>query len=222
MNELNTPSPEAKDLYFAAQYSQSFFGQFNLCFWKQWWTYWSSSHISVLWSLEQSFGRLEQNGMYLRYNYVRKVTVQNILLFGLTNHKNVWFSYFVWYGLIFSATKKELDYIYDIRDNSNDLFIVAGAFYGSVTFLGLSNCSTVQPVVAVERTVFYRERAAGLYSALPYVLAQVSPISLFHFILDPYCPHSNSLCSKAWRITQNIGSISLSIQIQSMESISLG
>lgn len=59
------------------------------------------------------------------------------------------------------------------RDNSNDLFIVAGAFYGSVTFLGLSNCSTVQPVVAVERIVFYREWAAGLYSALPYVLAQV-------------------------------------------------
>lgn len=39
VNELNTPSPEAKDLYFAAQYSQSFFGQFSLCFWKQWWTY---------------------------------------------------------------------------------------------------------------------------------------------------------------------------------------
>lgn len=50
--------------------------------------------------------------------------------------------------------------------------------YGSVLFVGINNCSTVQPIVAVERTVFYRERAAGMYSALPYALAQVgSPIS---------------------------------------------
>jgi len=27
--------------------------------------------------------------------------------------------------------------------------------------------------VAIERTVFYRERAAGMYSAIPYALAQV-------------------------------------------------
>eukprot|EP00253_Pinus_taeda_P006530 PITA_06530 len=65
------------------------------------------------------------------------------------------------------------DLYFAAQENNNELFIVAGAFYGSVTFLGLSNCSTVQLVVAVERTSFYRERAAGLYSALPYVLAQV-------------------------------------------------
>lgn len=52
--------------------------------------------------------------------------------------------------------------------------MVIGAMYASVVFLGINNCSTVQPIVAVERTVFYRERAAGMYSALPYALAQVS------------------------------------------------
>ncbi|CAL0308772.1 unnamed protein product [Lupinus luteus] len=36
-----------------------------------------------------------------------------------------------------------------------------------------NNSASVQPVVAVERTVFYRERAAGMYSALPYAIAQV-------------------------------------------------
>lgn len=45
--------------------------------------------------------------------------------------------------------------------------------YASVLFVGINNCATVQPVVAIERTVFYRERAAGMYSALPYALAQV-------------------------------------------------
>ncbi|KHN44145.1 Putative pleiotropic drug resistance protein 7 [Glycine soja] len=37
-----------------------------------------------------------------------------------------------------------------------------------------NNAFFVQPVVAIERTVFYRERAAGMYSAIPYALAQVS------------------------------------------------
>lgn len=41
-------------------------------------------------------------------------------------------------------------------------------------FLGATNASAVQSVVAIERTVFYRERAAGMYSELPYAFAQVS------------------------------------------------
>ncbi|XP_062119553.1 ABC transporter G family member 29-like [Humulus lupulus] len=59
------------------------------------------------------------------------------------------------------------------RESSTDLIMVIGAMYASVTFLGINNCSTVQPIVAIERTVFYRERAAGMYSALPYALAQM-------------------------------------------------
>lgn len=51
--------------------------------------------------------------------------------------------------------------------------MVMGSMYAAVLFIGINNCSTVQPVVAIERTVFYRERAAGMYSALPYALAQV-------------------------------------------------
>ncbi|KAI9107579.1 hypothetical protein K1719_021616 [Acacia pycnantha] len=54
-----------------------------------------------------------------------------------------------------------------------DLFNAMGSMYIAVLFLGVQNSSSVQPVVAVERTVFYRERAAGMYSALPYALAQV-------------------------------------------------
>ncbi|XP_030971325.1 pleiotropic drug resistance protein 1-like [Quercus lobata] len=54
-----------------------------------------------------------------------------------------------------------------------DLFNAMGSMYAAVLFLGVQNASTVQPVVAVERVVFYRERAAGMYSALPYAFAQV-------------------------------------------------
>lgn len=48
-----------------------------------------------------------------------------------------------------------------------------GSMYAAVLFLGVQNASAVQPVVAVERTVFYRERAAGMYSAFPYAFGQV-------------------------------------------------
>lgn len=49
-----------------------------------------------------------------------------------------------------------------------------GAMYAAVLFIGINNANTVQPVVGIERTVFYRERAAGMYSALPYAFGQVS------------------------------------------------
>ncbi|GLJ26511.1 hypothetical protein SUGI_0512680 [Cryptomeria japonica] len=48
-----------------------------------------------------------------------------------------------------------------------------GSMFASVMFLGVNNASSVEPVVDVERTVFYREKAAGMYSALPYAFAQV-------------------------------------------------
>ncbi|KAE8649240.1 hypothetical protein Csa_014650 [Cucumis sativus] len=36
----------------------------------------------------------------------------------------------------------------------------------------VNNASSVQPIVSIERTVFYRERAAGMYSPIVYALAQ--------------------------------------------------
>ncbi|MFQ6639022.1 hypothetical protein Gotur_014678 [Gossypium turneri] len=56
-----------------------------------------------------------------------------------------------------------------IQDLSNAM----GSMYAAVLFIGIQNSSSVQPVVSVERTVFYRERAAGMYSAMPYAIAQV-------------------------------------------------
>ncbi|KAL5222689.1 hypothetical protein ABZP36_027402 [Zizania latifolia] len=58
-------------------------------------------------------------------------------------------------------------------EKSQDLFNAMGSMYAAVLFIGIMNCTSVQPVVAVERTVFYRERAAGMYSAFPYSFGQV-------------------------------------------------
>lgn len=58
------------------------------------------------------------------------------------------------------------------RDSTQRLTVVLGAIYSSCLFVGVSNASTVQPIVSIERTVFYREKAAGMYSPLPYAAAQ--------------------------------------------------
>ncbi|XP_044481156.1 pleiotropic drug resistance protein 1-like isoform X2 [Mangifera indica] len=54
-----------------------------------------------------------------------------------------------------------------------DLFNAMGSIYAAVLFLGVQNATAVQPIVSVERTVFYREKAAGMYSAMSYAFAQV-------------------------------------------------
>ena len=59
------------------------------------------------------------------------------------------------------------------RNTQQDIMNLLGAGYGAVLFLGAGNASAVQSVIAVERTVFYRERAAGMYSELPYAFSQV-------------------------------------------------
>ena len=60
------------------------------------------------------------------------------------------------------------------RSDQVNLFSVLGGMFAATLFLGVNNASNVQPVVAVERTIFYREHAAGMYSAVPYALGQVT------------------------------------------------
>ncbi|GLT54470.1 hypothetical protein SLA2020_276650 [Shorea laevis] len=130
IKELSKPPPGSKDLYFASQYSQSFFTQCMACLWKLRWSYW-------------------RNPPYTAVRFL--FTVLIALTFGTM------------FWDLGSKTNKQ-------QDLSNAM----GSMYVAVLFLGYQNCSSVQPVVAVERTVFYRERAAGMYSALPYAFAQVA------------------------------------------------
>ncbi|XP_071701682.1 ABC transporter G family member 39-like isoform X2 [Rutidosis leptorrhynchoides] len=78
-------------------------------------------------------------------------------------------------------------------EKQQDLQNILGALFASVIFFGAINQNTVQPIVAVERTVFYRERASGVYSSLPYAFSQVTiesiyivfQTSIYVFILYP-------------------------------------
>ncbi|KQK15967.1 hypothetical protein BRADI_1g26040v3 [Brachypodium distachyon] len=57
-------------------------------------------------------------------------------------------------------------------ESEQDLYSLLGAIYAAVFFLGASTSFSILPVVSIERTVFYREKAAGMYSPLSYAVAQ--------------------------------------------------
>ncbi|KAL3840932.1 hypothetical protein ACJIZ3_025523 [Penstemon smallii] len=130
INELSTPKPETKELYFPTKFSQPFHIQCMACFWKQYWSYWRNPS----------------------YTAVRFVSTTFIA--------------FVFGSIFWNLGSK--------RSNQQDIFNSFGSMYSAVLFLGIQNAVLVQPVVAVERTVFYRERSAGMYSAMPYAFAQVA------------------------------------------------
>ncbi|XP_051151375.1 pleiotropic drug resistance protein 1-like [Andrographis paniculata] len=86
-----------------------------------------------------------------------------------TPYTAVRFSFTTFIALIFGTI------FWDIGSKWNtqqDLMNAMGSMYAAINFLGFQYGSTVQPVVAIERTVFYREKAAGMYSPLPYAFSQ--------------------------------------------------
>ena len=172
VNELSTPPAGANDLYFPTQFSQPSWEQFQSCLWKQWWTYWRSPDYnlvrffftlaaallvgSIFWDIGSKMCVLISKLNYFKLQLVLIILTIKVFVqeFPYTN-----FLLIIYFSLS--------------RESSSDLTMVIGAMYAAVFFVGFDNCTTVQPVVAIERTVFYRERAAGMYSPLPYALAQV-------------------------------------------------
>ncbi|KAL4188327.1 hypothetical protein AMTRI_Chr08g159510 [Amborella trichopoda] len=58
------------------------------------------------------------------------------------------------------------------RETIQDLFNVMAALYSACLFLGVNNSSSIQPIISMERTVYYREKASGMYYPFPYAAAQ--------------------------------------------------
>jgi ABC-2 type transporter len=59
------------------------------------------------------------------------------------------------------------------RGTQQDILNAMGSMYAAVLFIGITNATSVQPVISIERFVSYRERAAGMYSALPFAFSLV-------------------------------------------------
>ncbi|XP_022848356.1 pleiotropic drug resistance protein 2-like [Olea europaea var. sylvestris] len=82
------------------------------------------------------------------------------------------------FGVIFWNKGKKIQ-------KQQDLQNLLGAIYSAVLFLGVTNGTSVQSVVSIERTVFYRERAAGMYSPLPYAFAQVA-VEIIYVVVQTF------------------------------------
>ncbi|KAL8536981.1 hypothetical protein ACS0TY_012240 [Phlomoides rotata] len=87
-----------------------------------------------------------------------------------TLYTAVRFSFTIFIALVFGTMFWKLG---SKRNSLRNLFNAMGSMYASICFLGFQYGTTVQPVVDIERTVYYRERAAGMYSALSYALSQL-------------------------------------------------
>nr|XP_023894172.1 ABC transporter G family member 32 isoform X1 [Quercus suber]XP_023894173.1 ABC transporter G family member 32 isoform X2 [Quercus suber] len=87
------------------------------------------------------------------------------------------------------------------RETQQDLFNAMGSMYAAVLFVGITNATAVQPVVSIERFVSYRERAAGMYSALPFAIAQV--VIEFPYVFAQaiiYCTIFYSMAAFEWTV----------------------
>ncbi|KAI3956348.1 hypothetical protein MKW92_008380 [Papaver armeniacum] len=62
------------------------------------------------------------------------------------------------------------------RETEQDILNAMGSMYAAVLFIGITNSTAIQPVFSIERFVSYRERAAGMYSAVAFGFAQRIPI----------------------------------------------
>ncbi|KAL6208156.1 hypothetical protein ACLB2K_019107 [Fragaria x ananassa] len=103
-------------------------------------------------------------------------------------------------GINFTDIYKESE---AYRQKKHDLFNAMGAMYSAVMFIGPQNSITVQPIVGIERIVFYRERAAGMYSALPYALGQLGielPYTLIQTII--YVVIEYSMIGFEWTVSK--------------------
>ncbi|KAM7253826.1 hypothetical protein ACFE04_031508 [Oxalis oulophora] len=61
------------------------------------------------------------------------------------------------------------------RSTMKDLSNNMGSFNTALLAIGAFYCGSVQSIVSLERIVSYRERAARMYSALPYAIGQWLP-----------------------------------------------
>ncbi|KAK0570618.1 hypothetical protein LWI29_004030 [Acer saccharum] len=158
IKELSTSPPGSKELYFGTKYSQSFFNQCMACLWKQHLSYWRNPPYTAVRLLFTTFIALMFGTIFWDIGSIRYAADQN-------NAKILPYTHlYVPYSCTIFGT---------CRTKKQDLFNAMGSMYAAILFIGVQNATSVQPVVSIERTVFYRERAAGMYSALPYAFGQV-------------------------------------------------
>ncbi|KAL3687132.1 hypothetical protein R1sor_013441 [Riccia sorocarpa] len=125
---------------------------------------------------------------------------QSLTYWRMPDYNNVRYVYTIVSSIAFGTLYWQIGHK---RGTQRALFSILGGMYGATMFQGVNNASTVQPVVATERTVFYRERAAGMYSAMPYAIAQVLIEIPYGFIQSIiFCLITYSMMGLEWTVVK--------------------
>ncbi|XP_020591940.1 ABC transporter G family member 44-like [Phalaenopsis equestris] len=155
--------------------SQPSFGSSDLCFPTKYSQPFLTQCIACLWKHNLSYWR---NPIYSAVRFFFTITIA--LMFG---------------SMFWNLGSK--------KDTEQDLLNVMGSMFGTVFFMGASYSIGVQPVVAIERTAFYRERAAGMYSAFPYAFGQIAVELPYIFVQSlMYCTIVYSMIGFEWTTTK--------------------
>nr|QVT92310.1 ABC transporter [Salvia miltiorrhiza] len=162
--ELSKAIPGSKDVHFGGRYSQSLLEQCKACLWKQQLSYSRNPPYIAVRLMFTTFIALMLGTIFWDLGSKRPVISSPPLLVSVPIQAR---------GQRPEPKPLTPGWNRQAREKSLDIFNAMGSMYAAVLFLGVQNAASVQPVVAVERTVFYRERAAGMYSALPYAFGQV-------------------------------------------------
>ncbi|KAK9788281.1 hypothetical protein WJX73_004447 [Symbiochloris irregularis] len=95
----------------------------------------------------------------------------NITYWRTPEYNGTRFSFAIAVALIFGAVFWHLG---NKTGTEQQVYNTLGALLTATLFMGILNSIFVQPVVDAERTVFYRERAAGMYDVGPWYLAMAT------------------------------------------------
>ncbi|CAL5065164.1 unnamed protein product [Urochloa decumbens] len=143
-----------ENMALVAELSKPRAGKKYLHFPPRYWPNFKAQCITCLWKQHCSFWKKPQLNV-----------TRFICLFGVS----------ITFGMVFWQVGST------IKDEQ-DLLNILGTAYTSALFLGYMNCATLQPIITMERVVFYRERASGMYSSMAYVIAQIAVEIPYMFI----------------------------------------
>ncbi|KAK4596640.1 hypothetical protein RGQ29_014599 [Quercus rubra] len=140
---------------------------------------------------------LGSNDLYVPTKYSQPFSVQNLQYNAVRFFMTIVIG--ALFGLIFWNKGQK-------TTKQQDLMNLLGAMYAAMLSLGALNASGMQFVVAIERTVFYRERATGMYSALPYAFSQVAIETIYNAIQTlAYTLLLYSMIGFEWKATKFLG-----------------
>jgi hypothetical protein len=162
VKRLGIPALSTSDLYFPTRFPHKFREQFKACLWKQSLSYWRTPSYNLVRMVFMTASCIFFGVLFWQKGNINHMYVSRLLILYLNR---------CIYG---ESTSLKLLALFEGRNDQQSLFTILGCMYGITLFTGINSCQSVMPFVAIERSVVYRERFAGMYSPWAYSFAQVN------------------------------------------------